>query len=69
MGDPDPHEIVILTDSTEQTDESSPAWARTFDGDWKGYKDGGKVYLSWEELTRRYGPLTTDGLEWPKVKP
>lgn len=38
--------------------DEDPEWHRTMDGDWKGYKDGGKEYLSWPELVRRWGPLT-----------
>jgi hypothetical protein len=40
-------------------EEDSPEWHRTMDGqEWKGYKGGGKDYLSWPELVRRWGPLT-----------
>ena len=34
-----------------------PQWVNTTNG-WKGYENGNKVYLPWDELTRRYGPLT-----------
>lgn len=29
----------------------------TMQGEWKGYVDGTKVYLSWPELLRRFGPV------------
>lgn len=38
--------------------DDSPEWHRTTSRGWKGYKDGGKEYLSWPELVRRWGPLT-----------
>lgn len=64
MGDPEPENIVMLNDdSSADCDCSSSAWSRTYTpGEWKGYKDGGKVYLQWDELTRRYGPLTAPDL-------
>lgn len=34
----------------------SPQWGSTTNG-WKGYQNGERVYLAWDELTRRYGPL------------
>lgn len=40
-------------------EEDSPEWHRTMDGqEWKGHKGGGKDYLTWPELVRRWGPLT-----------
>lgn len=33
-------------------------FGRTYEPDeWKGYVHGGKVYYSWAELVRRYGPI------------
>lgn len=63
MGDPPPPEEVTgvrdYTGNGEYDTEDSSHWARTPSG-WKGYKNGGKVYLDWEELTRRWGPLTEE---------
>ena len=58
MGDPEPTDITSV-ESTFFDDEDGRAipFGRTFDGDWKGYVFGGKVYLSWDDLTRRFGPL------------
>lgn len=59
---PEPPEGVnSVTDETEGDGEDSNQWGRTFDGEWKGYKDGGKCYLGWDELVRRWGPITWDG--------
>lgn len=63
IGDPQPADPpTLLQDHTHEfydpRDSDSPRWVRTFHGEWKGYKNGGKVYLGWEELTRRWGPLT-----------
>lgn len=67
IGDAEPENIVMLTDYTDGSDDSSPVWSKTYTPrEWKGYKDGGKVYLQWDELVRRWGPLTTAHLEWPK---
>jgi hypothetical protein len=61
-GDQPPDDTVIgLCDYTDGQDCNgcSNAWGRVTgrNGEWKGYKDGGKVYLDWAELTRRWGPL------------
>ena len=67
LGDPEPGEDVLsvldYTDEGYQPNgwerDDNPRWGRTYDGRWKGYK-GGKIYLSWDELTRRWGPLQED---------
>ena len=78
QGDPEPgDEVLVLLDYTapdhdEIFDHDSPRWSAVAAGEtwasspkrWKGYKNGGKVYIDWPELTRRWGPLTeatTDG--------
>jgi hypothetical protein len=60
IGDPEPEGVTSVLDYAEcdDYDHGSSHWGRTSGGEWKGYKDGGKVYLSWAELTRRWGPLT-----------
>lgn len=52
---------AVLDYTHEYTDDDydcdSSRWGRTVNGEWKGYKNGGKVYLDWSELARRWGPL------------
>lgn len=59
-GDPEPVGVIQVGDYTEDgyhlEDDDSFLWGRT-KSDWKGYKNGGKVYLDWEELLRRWGPV------------
>lgn len=60
QGDPDPGESVQVVATTEITNEDGNEiqFGRTYNADeWKGYVHGGKVYYSWEELVRRYGPV------------
>lgn len=59
IGDPEPPADVIgvMDDFADDDEEDSPRWGRTHSGDWKGYKNGGKVYLPWAELVRRWGPV------------
>lgn len=64
IGDPEPGEDVLgvldyTADEYDPNDlecDDRPGWGRTYHGDWKGYK-GGKIYLGWDELVRRWGPL------------
>lgn len=60
IGDAEPDGVTSVDDHTAPVDwdEEPSHWGRTRDGQWKGYKNGGKVYLDWHELTRRWGPLT-----------
>ena len=63
LGDPEPEGVTEVNDFTaEDVDAESsnhPGWGKTNNGrGWKGYKDGGKTYMEWDELVRRYGPLT-----------
>lgn len=60
IGDEDPGERVNTVKTAEITDEDSRSivFGRTYETDeWKGYVHGGKVYYSWAELVRRYGPI------------
>lgn len=57
IGDPEPEGVGSVHDGTDGDEGCSPSWGRTYDGEWKGYKDGGKVYLDWAELVRRWGPV------------
>lgn len=63
MGDPEPSDVESVIDyRTHNFDPRydfcwDPQWVRTSRG-WKGLENGNKVYLEWEELTRRYGPLS-----------
>jgi hypothetical protein len=58
IGDPEPEGVNAVVDDSDPDGDDSPRWGRTVrDGDWKGYKNGGKVYLSWAELVRRWGPV------------
>jgi hypothetical protein len=49
IGDPEPTDVIcVIDDFAEEGDPDSPQWGRTVNGgDWKGYKNGGKVYLTW----------------------
>lgn len=62
IGDPDPGpDVTEVVDEIGTVDNlwggDQAEWHRTGGGDWKGYKDGGKTYLSWAELVRRWGPV------------
>lgn len=61
IGDPEPEGVQAVRDYTadcwDSGDPNSPDWGRTYDGEWKGSKDG-SIYLSWAELVRRWGPVT-----------
>lgn len=59
IGDPEPEGVTRVYDHTHPADiDEEPAlWGRTAGGDWKGYKNGGKIYLDWPELVRRWGPV------------
>lgn len=73
LGAPEPVGVdqVIECDEFGEPDErgdsaNEPTWSKTTDGTrWKGYKDG-KEYRTWDDLVRRYGPLTEYR---PEVKP
>lgn len=64
---PPPPEVIAVFDYTAPTASDgvdSAAWGRVVGSEgreWKGYKNGGKVYLSWPELLRRWGPVTGAG--------
>lgn len=61
IGDADPGRGVTSVATVEIDDEDCRPirFGRTYsDDEWKGYDRGGKVYLSWAELVRRYGPIT-----------
>ena len=48
IGTPEPEGVGAVNDYTypdDLEDQDSPSWGRTYDGDWKGYKNGSKVYL------------------------
>lgn len=54
-----PADVLAVDDGTDGDCEGcSSSWGRTHDGQWKGYKDGGKCYLDEAELLRRWGPVT-----------
>lgn len=68
VGSDQPDDVVIMADHTAEgmvrDDHDSWTWGRVSAPDrsgggsvWKGYKNGGKVYLDWLELLRRWGPL------------
>ena len=63
MGDPEPKDVLSLADYRKDGYDPEfdfcwkPYWGRTISNGWKGYDNGDKVYLDWDELTRRYGPL------------
>lgn len=62
MGDPEPEDVQSLVDyredgyDPEYPEDWHPYWGRTKHHDWKGYTDGGKAYLEWDELVRQFGP-------------
>lgn len=60
MGSTEPEGVTAVYDCTLGDDDGGDSWewGRTYDGDWKGYKNGGKVYLTWADLVRRWGPVT-----------
>lgn len=63
IGDPEPENVGSVHDYTHPAnpeDHDSARWGRTYQGEWKGYKNGGSVYLDWAELVRRWGPVTGD---------
>jgi hypothetical protein len=60
IGDPEPEGVTAVRDYTDGDDCCSSGWGRTVRGEWKGYKDGGKTYLDWAELVRRWGPVEVD---------
>lgn len=62
MGDPEPDDVTHVVDEfATEDDDDSPHWYRTYNGDWKGYKNGGSAYLDWPELVRRWGPVEAVG--------
>lgn len=54
---PPPDTVLAVFDEYGDDDGDSSQWGRTHSGEWKGYKNGGKVYLEWRELVRRWGPV------------
>lgn len=60
IGDPEPEGVGSVRDGfADDEDDDNNRWGKTTDGKhWKGYKNGGKVYLEWAELVRRWGPVT-----------
>lgn len=63
MGDPEPAGALSAktVDDYIFCDEYGEElrFGRTNDVDWKGYLDG-KFYVSWDEMTRRFGPLDVE---------
>ena len=64
MGDaPPPEDVTCVADHTAegraQDDKDGWTWGRVIgdQDEWKGYKNGGKIYLDWAELVRRWGPV------------
>lgn len=58
IGDPEPDDIdVVFDDIGDEYGANSPRWGRATSGEWKGYQDG-KTYLGWDELVRRFGPVS-----------
>lgn len=58
IGSPEPEGVGHVHDLlAEDCDDDSAHWGRTTDGSWKGYKNGGKTYLDWADLVRRWGPV------------
>lgn len=61
-------DVIQVTDYTgpqDPYDDDAVTWGRVRKAgefgphsEWKGYKNGGKIYLEWPELVRRWGPLT-----------
>ncbi|GGG04189.1 hypothetical protein GCM10007304_17900 [Rhodococcoides trifolii] len=62
---PEPERHVLAVESDIEDQYGEPIrFGRTTDGHWwKGYVNGGKVYLTWPELVRRYGALQVAGGE------
>lgn len=67
-----PPQVWGLSDYTAPDNEQDAyVWGRVTGRngyEWKGYKNGGKVYLDWPELLRRWGPLTVEMID-PEWKP
>lgn len=61
MGAPPPDETItaVIAGFGEDDDGQPLRFGRTYaEDEWKGYVFGGKCYLSWAELLRRFGPVT-----------
>jgi len=58
-----PADVTVLLDCTAPADELEPGdsdtWTAGTAGMWNGRKNGTAIELSWFELARRFGPLTT----------
>ena len=60
IGDPEPEGVVeVISLAMIDEDDLPYRFGRTVRHEWKGYFGGGKVYYSWPELVRRFGPLKT----------
>lgn len=63
IGDPEPGDVTeVFSVHFDDTDEYNSAvplrFGRTYDGQWKTYLFGGKSYYDWDELVRRFGPVS-----------
>lgn len=63
--EPDDDVIGVDDHTAPDNEQDGYTWGRVHKAgeggphsEWKGYKNGGKVYLDWPELVRRWGPLT-----------
>lgn len=73
IGDSEPPDDIIgvldyTADGADSEDQDSCTWGRVLNSRghlltgptetlWKSYKNGGKIYLPWAELVRRWGPV------------
>lgn len=61
MGDPEPPEDVIgvvsMCEIFDDDDDGRMVFGRTLKSGWKSYLNGGKIYLGWDEVVRRFGPV------------
>ena len=62
MGDPEPSGAIAADSLCGLFDDEwgeRLRFGKTFDGIWKTYL-GGKTYVSWEDMVRRFGPLEVE---------
>lgn len=61
IGDPEPDDVTAVESMCgifDDEDSKPLRFGRTYDGEWKAYLDG-KLYVSWDEVVRRFGPVRT----------
>lgn len=58
IGDPEPEDVWgVLSDFVDDDYDNPILFGKTYDGEWKTYLNGGKMYLDWDDVVRRFGPV------------